>query len=47
MELKRTRGRRINQLNKVLIVPYGIETMERSEGYLLQRVLIVPYGIET
>ena len=33
---------------RLLIVPYGIETIEKHERlHLGSRLLIVPYGIET
>ena len=34
-------------MDRVLIVPYGIETRQVGAGELRPRVLIVPYGIET
>ena len=34
-------------MQKLLIVPYGIETEIRSLNYENRELLIVPYGIET
>ncbi len=33
--------------SKLLIVPYGIETMQDLTRMELSKLLIVPYGIET
>ena len=47
MELKRhlSEGKSLN--SKLLIVPYGIETIILMLKRVLLRLLIVPYGIET
>ena len=47
MELKLARRRRRRYHSEVLIVPSGIETIERIGGIRLYVVLIVPSGIET
>ena len=48
MELKRYKLVSGTLLDRVLIVPYGIETVDASHNLaLFFKVLIVPYGIET
>ena len=47
MELKPTSTEVTCQLDLLLIVPYGIETLQDVRFYLFQKLLIVPYGIET
>ncbi len=48
MELKQKNHLDTTELDKVLIVPYGIETsIEPGELLVNDWVLIVPYGIET
>ena len=47
MELKHVNDQATMCAFALLIVPYGIETRERSVGYVARRLLIVPYGIET
>ena len=47
MELKREQPTLYNYHKRLLIVPYGIETLFFVEVFLIDRLLIVPYGIET
>ena len=48
MELKHTWSKLLNQINCLLIVPYGIETISRYRRQPWRAsLLIVPYGIET
>ena len=47
MELKHDLANWFRSENKVLIVPYGIETFECPLLFFEPEVLIVPYGIET
>ncbi len=48
MELKRQLNSLCRILHKLLIVPYGIETIwEFCGGVASLDLLIVPYGIET
>ena len=48
MELKPAIGEAANFIGQLLIVPYGIETIEMKKEYLNDLLLlIVPYGIET
>ena len=48
MELKLADVRKQNELLRLLIVPYGIETRLGSvDQYWAYQLLIVPYGIET
>ena len=48
MELKLLQKRKEMPESKLLIVPYGIETVRKHSGGVLPHgLLIVPYGIET
>ena len=48
MELKPRNGDSINQgIINLLIVPYGIETIQPDQNKRPSKLLIVPYGIET
>ena len=47
MELKPQYNPRSGKACKLLIVPYGIETLFTPEPVLNINLLIVPYGIET
>ena len=47
MELKQPKESNSGTGNEVLIVPYGIETVDKDALAALEAVLIVPYGIET
>ena len=48
MELKQTFYTHFREFIRLLIVPYGIETKEKSrKEAILSLLLIVPYGIET
>ena len=47
MELKRREREIKNQVEMLLIVPYGIETNAPCAALSARRLLIVPYGIET
>ena len=47
MELKLERAKVEDASDWLLIVPYGIETMNVEGKNLLPVLLIVPYGIET
>ena len=47
MELKQGKPGASCKLNSLLIVPYGIETLQLRASYLGGQLLIVPYGIET
>ena len=47
MELKHQKPEHFEQRKKLLIVPYGIETVEGREVEGKTALLIVPYGIET
>ena len=47
MELKPARCTPKAGKGELLIVPYGIETVEHTHDRQRGRLLIVPYGIET
>ena len=47
MELKHKGAKGKFTLMKLLIVPYGIETMNSNVQHASGPLLIVPYGIET
>ena len=47
MELKLLNGNQFDISFSLLIVPYGIETMEEMDERMRINLLIVPYGIET
>ena len=47
MELKHGINWRFKRNIKLLIVPYGIETVQGLCKQTVPRLLIVPYGIET
>ena len=47
MELKLICILKVRKKSVLLIVPYGIETMEKPQDTEPKRLLIVPYGIET
>ena len=47
MELKQDPATTPQVYEELLIVPYGIETWERSNPSTFNILLIVPYGIET
>ena len=48
MELKLGSPTVPTEINALLIVPYGIETVSLAcNGCIVVRLLIVPYGIET
>ena len=47
MELKRMRTSYRLKLQVLLIVPYGIETIDFHQAGISEVLLIVPYGIET
>ena len=47
MELKQLKHQYMKADFRLLIVPYGIETVEQMKTINYQMLLIVPYGIET
>ena len=47
MELKHSRFAKFEDFEKLLIVPYGIETVCYISPGISVFLLIVPYGIET
>ncbi len=47
MELKQKQQTTASNWEKLLIVPYGIETAKHLVRLLRVSLLIVPYGIET
>ena len=47
MELKQLKERQDSREDRLLIVPYGIETSSLACSRGRRRLLIVPYGIET
>ena len=48
MELKLQKDKALHATDRLLIVPYGIETWKDEQANQIQDLLlIVPYGIET